>query len=113
MLSDEEASRMTGATLVAEDGQEVGTVKTVFAHAADNRAAWAVVTVDERDVVVPLDGARADGDRLVVRHAADRIAAAPEHHGDQLAAGAAEALYDHYGIDDSALRDDSGFATET
>lgn len=111
MLTDEEAERVVGATLVSGDGRELGAVETVFTHAADNRAAWAVVGVSDRRVPVPLDDARLDGERLVVTQPADRIEAAPEARGDQLAPGEAEALYAHYGIDDATLRDDSGFAT--
>jgi hypothetical protein len=112
MLTDEEAQRLTGATLVSGDGEELGAVETVFTHAADDRAAWAVATVGGRRVVVPLDGARTEEGRLLVRHPAERIASAPEADAERLDAAGAEALYAHYGIDDSDLRDDSGFATE-
>jgi PRC-barrel domain len=112
MLTDEEATRLVGATLVSADGRELGEIETVLTHAADNRAAWAAATVQDRRVVVPLDGARTEDDRLLVRYQAEQITSAPGHEGDQMNADSAEALYDHYGIDDSVLRDDSGFATE-
>ena len=112
MLTDEEATRLTGATLVTGEGQELGTVETVLTHAADNRAAWAAVKVQERLVLVPLDEASAEGDRLVVRYGAEQISSAPDHGDGSLDADGAERLYAHYGIDDSVLRDDSGFATE-
>ena len=57
MLTDEEATRVVGATLMSSDGQEVGEVESVLTHAADNRAAWGLVEVDERRVLVPLDQA--------------------------------------------------------
>ncbi len=38
MLTDEEVERIVGATLVSADGEEIGNVETVVAHAADNRA---------------------------------------------------------------------------
>ena len=112
VLSDEEATRLTGATLVAGDGEEIGTVETVLTHAADNRAAWAAVRVDDALVAVPLDGASSDADRLTVRYGGRQIATAPPLEGDRLDEDAAERLYEHYGIDDSTLRDDSGYATE-
>ncbi len=112
MLSDEEAERVVGTTLVAADGEEVGSVETAVAHAADNRAAWAAVKVSERQVLVPLDQARLDGDRLHVRYESEEIEGAPPFDGETLDADAAELLYEHYGIDDSVLRDHSGFATE-
>ena len=39
MLTDEEAARLAGATLVSSDGQELGDVEEVLTHSADNRAA--------------------------------------------------------------------------
>lgn len=112
MLTDEEATRIQGATLITADGEEVGEVDGVLTHAADNRAAWAAVPVDGRRVLVPLDEASADGDTLTVRYTRQEIAGAPEHADETITAAEAEAFYEHYGIDDSTLRDDSGFATE-
>ncbi|HEV2770579.1 MAG TPA: PRC-barrel domain-containing protein [Solirubrobacteraceae bacterium] len=112
MLTEEEAARLMGATLTAADGAEVGTVDEVLTHAADNRAAWAAATVDDRHVLVPLDGAKAGEGELHVRYTAEQIASAPEVDDVELTDDAAHRLYDHYGIDDSTLRDDSGFATE-
>jgi hypothetical protein len=111
VLTDQEAERVVGATLVSGDGQSLGPVETVYAHAADNRAAWAVVAVEDRRVAVPLDDARMEGADLVVRHPAERVTSAPAVEADELDADAAERLLGHYGIDDAALRDDSGFPT--
>jgi hypothetical protein len=112
MLTDDEATRVVGTTLVAADDQEVGEVDTVLSHAADNRAAWAAVSVDGRRVLVPLDEARLEADRLVVRYPKEQITSAPEHDGETITSEETNPFYEHYGIDDSVLRDDSGFATE-
>ncbi len=113
MLTDEEATRVVGATLVSTDEQELGEVETIVAHASDNRAAWAAVDVKNRQVLVPLDEARFDGGRLLVRYEASDITSAPEFDGDTLDAGTAETFYEHYGINDSVLRDHRGSATES
>ncbi len=112
MLTDEEATRVVGATLVSSDERELGEVETVVAHASDNRAAWAAVDVQSRQVLVPLDEASFDGDRLLVRYEASDITSAPEFDGETLDADTAEVFYEHYGIDDSVLRDHHGAATE-
>ena len=96
MLTDEEAARLAGATLVSADGQELGDVEEVLTHAADNRAAWVASRIDGRLVVVPLDGASAEEDRLTVRYVADQVRAAPELAGDRLDARATDALFEHY-----------------
>jgi PRC-barrel domain len=112
LLTDEEATRLEGATLVSADGQELGEVESLLTHSADNRAAWALVTVSGRRTLVPLDTAEDDGGTLRVRYEAELITSAPEHGDDELTAESAQSLYDHYGIDDSTLRDDSGYPTE-
>lgn len=112
MLTEEEATRLVGSTLVSSDGNEVGEIETVVAHAADNRAAWAVVSVGGRRVLVPLDQAHTEGDKLHARYGAQQISSAPEHDGDTLDADTAETFYEHYDIDDSVLRDHSGFVNE-
>jgi hypothetical protein len=112
MLTDEEAARLAGATLVSGDGQELGDVEAVLTHSTDNRAAWVASRIDGRLVVVPLDGASAQSGRLTVRYVADQVRAAPELAGNRLDAQATDELFQHYGIDDSTLRDDSGFPTE-
>lgn len=113
MLTDEEAIRVVGATLVSSDEQELGEVETVVTHAGDNRAAWAAVDVENRQVLVPLDEAQLEGDRLLVRYEASDITSAPEFDGETLDSGTAETFYEHYGIDDSVLRDHHGAATES
>ena len=113
MLTDEEATRVIGATLVSADDQELGEVQTVVGHANDNRAAWAAVEVQDRQALVPLDEARCEGDRLLVRYEASDITSAPEFDGDTVDAETANTLYAHYGIDDSVLRDHHGAPTES
>jgi hypothetical protein len=113
MLTDEEATRVVGATLVSADGDEVGEVESVLTHSADNRAAWALVEADGRRVLVPLDEAQTSSGRLEVRYTAEQISSAPEASDDTLSSDQTDRLFEHYGIDDAVLRDDSGFATDT
>ena len=113
MLSDEEATRVVGATVVSADGRDVGEVESVLTHAADNRAAWALVDTNGRRVLVPLDEAEASDGQLTVRYAAEQIESAPDADDDTPGSEEIDRLFEHYGIDDSVLRDDSGFATDT
>ena len=112
MLTDEEATRVVGATLVSADGREVGEVDSVLTHAADNRAAWALVETDGKRVLVPLDEARSGEGRLEVRYAAELIESAPEASGETVDSEQATRFLDHYEIDESVLRDNHGFATD-
>lgn len=112
MLSGAEATRLVGAVLRSGDGQNLGRVEDLITHAADDRAAWAVTTVGDRRVLVPLDEASSADGVLNVHHKAESIVSAPEHDGEELDAPAAHRFYRHYGINDSVLRENSGLATE-
>ena len=68
--------------------------------------------LDDRQVLVPLDQAQTESDHLLVRYQAEKIRNAPDFDGETLNSDSAEHLYEHYGIDDSVLRDHSGFVTE-
>jgi len=112
MSALEDAQQHTGKSLVASDGTELGTIDDVYLTTGDDGAVWASVDLGERKAVVPLDEADL-GDPVKVRYTAEQVQGAPEASGDALHPDQASELYDHYGIADSTLRDDTGItATE-
>ena len=68
MARRQEIGRLTRIVLYAAAGGYARDIEEVLTHSADNRAAWVAARIDERLVVVPLDGASAEGDRLTVRY---------------------------------------------
>jgi sporulation protein YlmC with PRC-barrel domain len=58
-------------------GANVGTVCDVYFDDATSRAAWLLVSMPERTVLVPCDGALAWSDRVIVPHDREVIATAP------------------------------------
>lgn len=109
MLDPDQLSELEGSPVAATDGEEIGSVAEAFLNAADDRPAWLAVDTGEGRVLAPLDGARLDGETVVVDHPANLILSAPSiPEGGTLAPQQETALYEHYGLHDSALREDTG-----
>ncbi|MGI8580011.1 MAG: PRC-barrel domain-containing protein [Solirubrobacteraceae bacterium] len=108
MLDEDQVAKLQGHQVVDPEGTAVGKISELYLSSADDRPAWAVVVADGRRVAVPLDGAEVEGEQVTVRYPADAIAGAPSHRGDHLAPESEQELYDHYGIHDSVMREDTG-----
>jgi hypothetical protein len=113
MFSEEQAAELRGLTLLDASEQEVGPVDEVFLLPADDQAAFAAVLIEGKRVLVPLDEADLGDGRLVVRYESELIAGAPEAAEGEAAVGPEleTAIYEHYGISDATLRDDTGFSS--
>ena len=109
MLDEEKLNQLRGATLVA-GSDEVGEIEEVYAHSSDNLPAVVAVSAQGRRVLVPLPQPEAQiGDgQVTVPFDAGTIGGAPEASGDSVADELLTAVYDHYGIDDSTMREDTG-----
>lgn len=112
MLTPEEAAELEGATVVDAERQEVGALEEVFLYPGDDQPAFAVVSADDRRVVVPLDGAEIEGDEVRVRYPRALVLRAPAPAGETLDPALQEDVYAHYGISDAELRDDTGWSTD-
>lgn len=106
-FNEETLAQLRGKTLVA-GSDEVGEIDEVYAHSAEDRPALAAVSSEGRTVLVPLpDADLGENGTVTVPFDADAIAGAPEPAGDTLAEDEFEAVYEHYGISDATLRDQS------
>lgn len=110
MLDPERVAEIEGKPVVDSDGTDIGTVADVYLNSSDDRPAWVAVETEDTRVLAPLDGARYEDETLVVDHPADLVLDAPAAVGDGgvLAPEEEHALYAHYGLHDSALREDTG-----
>jgi len=108
MLDEEKLKQIQGATLIA-GSDEVGEIEEVFSHSSDNVPAVVAVSAEGRRVLVPLPQPEAQiGEgQVTVPFDAGTISGAPEASGDTVADDLLTAVYDHYGIADSAMREDS------
>lgn len=107
MFDENSIAQLRGKTLVAGT-DEVGEIDEVYTHSAEDRPALASVTTDAGSVLVPLpDADLGENGTVTVAFDADVVAGAPEASGDTLAEDEFEAVYEHYGISDSTMRDQS------
>ncbi len=108
MLDEEKLNQLQGAKLLA-GSQEVGAIEEVFSHSSDNVPAVVAVSTAGRRVLVPLPQPEAQiGEgQVTVPFDVATIGGAPEASGDTVGGELLTAVYDHYGIADSAMREDS------
>src|SRR4051812_20530647 len=110
MLDENQLARLRGATLIARDA-EAGQIDEVYAHSSDDAPALVAVAAGGRRVLVPLPRPEAEisGDRVTVPFDAEAVTAAPEAAGgDAIADDTFAAVYEHFGISDATMREDTG-----
>jgi hypothetical protein len=99
-----------GATLLAREGEEVGTIEQVYLDRETNRPEWALVDTGlfgTRFTFVPLAEATLRGDHLLVPLGKDRIKGAPNiEPTDELSPREEANLYAYYGLVYSEYRSD-------
>lgn len=106
-MDQEMLAQLRGKTLVA-GSDEVGEIDEVYAHSGEDRPALAAVSTEGRTVLVPLpDADIGENGTVTVPFDAEAVSGAPEPGGDTLAEDEFEAVYEHYGIADATMRDQS------
>ena len=101
MLSPDDAAVLPGATVFDPADEEIGTVAEVYPGVGDDHPAWAAVEREGYRVLVPLDGARRDGDALRVRYDRTVVEEAPEPAGGAPDDDLRHELLAHYGLPDA------------
>ena len=94
-----DAQDYTGLKVVDIDGSQVGEVVDFFYDAGTNEAEWLVVEaglLNNRHVMVPLEGVSNDEDRLVTPYPKDLIMDSPEIEESALNRETEQMLYEHY-----------------
>jgi uncharacterized protein (TIGR02271 family) len=84
------------------DGDKIGSVGQVYADDADGQPTWVTVKTGlfgTSESFVPLQGARLDGDDIVVPYTKDQVKDAPRvDTNGHLEPSEEDRLYDHYGL---------------
>jgi uncharacterized protein (TIGR02271 family) len=89
-------------SVLSADGDKIGSVGQVYADDADGQPTWVTVKTGlfgTSESFVPLQGARLEGDDIVVPYTKDQVKDAPRVDTDgHLEPAEEDRLYDHYGI---------------
>ncbi len=105
MFTTEQIDRLLnqGANVLSEDGEKIGSIGQVFVDNVDGRPSWVTVRTGlfgMSESFVPLEGARTEGNDIVVPYSKDHVKDAPRIDADgPLEPAEEDRLYQHYQLD--------------
>ena len=117
MLTTEQIDRLLsqGANVLSGDGEKIGSIGQVFVDNDEGQPRWATVKTGlfgMSESFVPLDGARTEGDDLLVPYSKDQVKDAPRIDADRpLEPAEEERLYQHYQLDRERTYTEASAAT--
>lgn len=83
ILTLERFSDLKGAEVRSADGEKIGSVKALFCDEGTREPEWIGIGtgfLGMREAVVPVQGARLDGERIIVPYDKDVIKDEPDYH---------------------------------
>ena len=111
-LQRDQVLETRGQDLYDRDGDKIGKIEEIYLDAETNEPEWALVNTGlfgSKSTFVPLKEASQDGGTLRVPYEKTQVKDAPNMDADgQLSQQDEAALYQHYGLDYSESRSDSG-----
>jgi len=117
MFTTEQIDRLLnqGANVLSEDGEKIGSIGQVFVDNVDGQPSWVTVRTGlfgMSESFVPLEGARTEGNDIVVPYSKDHVKDAPRIDADRpLEPAEEDRLYQHYQLDTG--RTDTEATTDT
>ncbi len=105
MFTTEQIDRLLnqGANVLSEDGEKIGSIGQVFVDNEDGQPSWVTVRTGlfgMSESFVPLEGARTEGNDIVVPYSKDHVKDAPRIDADRpLEPAEEDRLYQHYQLD--------------
>jgi uncharacterized protein (TIGR02271 family) len=111
----EQLSAMHGAPVYDASGDKIGSVEEIFYDEDTREPEWIGIGVGffgTKRVLVPVEGARIDGDVISVSYEKGVVKDSPDIDGDEISEATERDLYDYYGLQrfDAGASGDAGFA---
>ena len=111
-LDTREVSNWIGRTACEPDGSKIGRIEDVYLDEQTGKPEWVAVATGmfgSRLTFVPISGATSNGDDVMLNFTKQQVTDAPNAEADGALSQDDEArLYQHYGMDYSEDRSDSG-----
>lgn len=113
MFTTEQIDRLLnqGANVLSEDGEKIGSIGQVFVDNADGQPSWVTVRTGlfgMSETFVPLEGARTEGNDIVVPYSKNQVKDAPRIDADRpLEPAEEDRLYQHYQLDTGRTYDEA------
>ncbi len=103
--------QMRGAKVYDSSGEKIGTVEEIFYDESTNKPEWIGIGTGgffgTKRVLVPVQGARSDGDELTIQHSASEVKDSPDIDSDEISQDTERDLYSYYGLEWSERRSDT------
>jgi len=102
---------MQGYDVYSYDDEKIGSVEEVYYDEATRRPEWIGIGtgfLGMKRVLVPVDGAQVDGDKLRVRFSKDQVKDSPDIDGDEISVDTERELASYYGISYSTDQSETG-----
>ena len=107
----DQAKAARGLTVVDADGQQIGTVEAIFLDVDTKHPEWIGIGTGffgTKRVLVPVQGAEVERERVVVPYTKAEVEDAPDVDGDEVTQETERELAAHFGLDYSEARSDTG-----
>ena len=107
----EQVAEIQGTPVYDTGGNKIGSVDDVFLDNDTGKPEWLGVAgglLSSSKVLIPVHGARFEGDAIAVPYTKDHVKASPEIKGDEISQQTEQELYAYYGLDYGESRSDTG-----
>jgi uncharacterized protein (TIGR02271 family) len=107
----DEVSRMRGANVYSSDDEKIGSVDEIYYDPDSGRPEWIGIGTGffgTKRVLVPVEGARHEGDRFTVPYAKDFVKDSPDIESETIGQELEGRLYSYYGLGYSERRSATG-----
>jgi stress response protein YsnF/sporulation protein YlmC with PRC-barrel domain len=100
-VSMQQLSAMQGAPVYDDAGDRIGSVEEIFYDTQMNEPAWVGIGtgfLGTKRVLVPVEGARVEGDGVYVPYPKDKVKDSPDIDSDEIDRETENELYAYYGL---------------
>ena len=97
----ERLEQLRGAKVYDSAGEKIGSVEEIFYDEGTNRPEWIGIGTGffgTKRVLVPVEGARFEGDEVKIRYSADQVKDSPDIDADEISGDTERELYAYYGL---------------
>src|SRR3712207_330962 len=90
-----ELTQMRGASVVSQDGEQIGDVEEIYVDNETGKPEWAGLMSGGKTVLVPLEAADVQENAISVPYPADQVRNAPPVGGEEISQDAEQEIYSY------------------
>ena len=112
-ITMQQLSELHGAPVYDEAQDRIGSIEEIFYDRDSRRPEWIGIGtgfLGTKRVLVPVEGARTEGDGVYVPYAKDKVKDSPDIDGDEISRETEDELYAYYALSRGRAQVDGGVA---